>query len=475
MMMTINKINVILPFSAKAWATLLEIAIAQRDLIGSELQVNLIDVARLESPLPVSFRRRSLQRKICHEYAFNVIKPSLHLKDIFGFLFGILPDYRRVKLGQIGSIHIRDTPIGEILRCRISAAMGSRQFESKEIPIKLFLKHYWVTYAATCVSMQLLTSHPAPIYAYNGREPLAASFINIAKRKGLEVILAERGSKSSKYQIFPNSPHFHPDWWDLIEEFSRLSGTISSEQQKEVHIYIQNKLHGIDSYFDEDWGGKFIDPKGRFQSLPFPAGYVCYFSSSTTEFSPFEEYNSKLGYVDQFDAVKDLAEVCLNNNLQLVVRRHPNSIGKDGVDRESATWETLAKKFSNLIYLSPFETYNSYEIAKKASCVMVWKSSIGFETLCLRKPTYALGPAKWAMVEQVRAWNRDKIQSAVVSGNQDCQELISAYSLFMTQSGTPYSYFKDSSKLGVTLRSGKKIQNTIFERTRRKIQILLSR
>lgn len=470
-----NEINIILPFSAKAWATLLEIAIAKRNEIGRELKVNLIDVARLESPLPISLGRRSLQRKISKGYEFKVIKPRLLLKEILRFLLRALPDYRRVKLGQIGGIQICDTPIGEILNCRISAAMGSRQFKSQEIPLKLFLKHYWVTYAATCVSTRLLTSKPAPIYAYNGREPLAASFINVAKKKGLEVILAERGSKSSKYQVFPNSPHFHPDWWELILQFSSLNGAISSEEQEEIDIYIQKKLHGVDSYFDENWGGKFINPEYGFQSSLLSEDYVCYFSSSTTEFSPFEEYNSNLGYVDQFDAVTDLAQVCLENNLQLIVRRHPNSIGKDGIDRESIAWETLVKKFSNIFYISPFETYNSYEIAKRARCVMVWKSSIGFETLCLKKPTYALGPAKWAMVEQVRAWSKDRIQSAVINGDQDCKELIAAYSLFMTMSGTPYCYFKDSSKLGVTLRSGKKIQNTIFERSRRKIRILFSK
>ena len=106
---------------------------------------------------------------------------------------------------------------------------------------------------------------------------------------------------------------------------------------------------------------------------------------------------------------------------------------------------------------------------------MVWKSSIGFETLCLKKPTYALGPAKWAMNDEVRVWDRDQIERALDSTEQNCGELISAYSLFMTQSGTSYTFFKNSNKWGVTLPSGKKIYNTFFERSRRKLLLILSK
>jgi hypothetical protein len=473
--MTQNKINVILPHSAKAWATLLEIALAYRKLYGEKVHINLVDACALENAYPISYRRRAIQKKIAHENNFNVFRARVQPLDLLGFLLQSNMDFRKVRSGDIFSLCIKGIQVGHILHCRIAAAMGSRQYNSWQVPFKVFLKHYFVTYTSTRTAIRFLRSEPAPVVAYNGREPLAASFINIALGNRLKVVLAERGPTSSKYQIFPNSPHFHPDWWKLIQDKFGERDELSNEEIEEIEKYIENKLRGRDSYFDEDWGRKFIPQKSKVEFSSLSQGYVCYFSSSTTEFSPFNEYNSQLGYVNQFEAVRDLAEACMERNTQLVIRRHPNSIGKDGIDRESSLWELLIKDFSNIVYLSPFDTYNSYDLARGARAVMVWKSSIGFETLCLKKPTYALGPAKWAMNDEVRVWDRDQIERALDSTEQNCGELISAYSLFMTQSGTSYTFFKNSNKWGVTLPSGKKIYNTLFERSRRKLLLILSK
>jgi len=472
---TENRINVILPHSAKAWAALLEIAMAHRKLFGEKIHINLFDVSALENPYPISYGRRALQKKIVRENNFSVFRARVRPLDLLGVLLQSKLDFRKVKSGDFSTLQIKGMSVGHILDCRIAAAMGSRQYNSKQVPFWVFFKHYFVTYTSTLTAIRFLGSEPATVVAYNGREPLAASFINIALSSRLQVVLAERGPTSSRYQIFPNSPHFHPDWWKLIQDKFGERDALSSEEVEDTKKYIENKLRGRDSYFDEDWGRKFSPQKSQNKLPGLSPGYVCYFSSSTTEFSPFSKYNSQLGYVDQFEAVRDLAEACMERNTQLVIRRHPNSIGKDGIDRESTSWELVVKDFSNIVYLSPFDTYNSYDLARGARAVMVWKSSIGFETLCLKKPTYALGPAKWAMNDEVRVWDRDQIERALEITEQNCDELISAYSLFMTQSGTSYTFFKNSNKWGVTLPSGKKIYNTFFERARRKLLPTLSK
>ena len=158
--MTSNTINVVLPHSAKAWTTLIEIAIAQRNALGSELRINLVDVSNLESPYLISIRRRFLQRKISREFNFNLIRSRLSLSESLGFLAGILPNFKRVKSGKIESIHIRNTNVGKILHCRIAAAMGIRQFKSEEVPLKLFLNQYMII-------MKMMSKHtykiPKPI------------------------------------------------------------------------------------------------------------------------------------------------------------------------------------------------------------------------------------------------------------------------------------------------------------------------
>lgn len=456
----VNAFLTILPHNAKSWATLIDFS------YSSNNSFDLADLSSVESSWPLSFRRKFFQRKILKSKKFRLLKYRnylvlnlyLYLKTFFAW---------RLFCNSLNTqIFVQKYNVYAILHCRISAYMGDRYFNRNETPLKVFRKHFNITFKTINYVEKLFKNNSySNLVVYNGREPLAASAILIAKNYGSNILILERGSSSSQFQVFKVSPHFHPEWWELITSFN-LEGEIDRNNPN-IDEFLNNKLLGIDTYFGERWNEK--DAKKRNSQVSLPRDYIAFFTSSSTEFSPFDEYNCTLGYSDQYEAVSALMRSCDKFQLPLVVRRHPNSIGADGVDREEKSWNLILSKFKNVLYLGPKIDINSYDIAKGAKSVYVWKSSIGFETLALDLPTYALGPAKWAWNPKVQVWNQSKIDESLL--NPVCYKdlIVHQYARFMTLSGSHMSLFKEVQKWGVLTNDDKKIVNTIGERTRRKL------
>lgn len=135
--------------------------------------------------------------------------------------------------------------------------MGSRFFDHSEVRFRTFYKHFSVNQRVEYFIKNNLISivkSDDVLVLYNGREPLEATLIFFAKRFGLSVRILERGSSSNRYQIFPTSPHFHPDWWELITDYAKANIAVSENEATKA--YIKNRLSGYDTYFEEDWGRK---------------------------------------------------------------------------------------------------------------------------------------------------------------------------------------------------------------------------
>jgi hypothetical protein len=121
-------------------------------------------------------------------------------------------------------------------------------------------------------------------------------------------------------------------------------------------------------------------------------------------------------------------------------------------------------------YIAPKEDYSSYKLTEDAAVVFVWRSSMGYESMLMGKPTYALGTSKWAWDQQVQCWTREKIEKAIHSPKLEpvSVNIIEKFSEFMSSSGTQYTLFKSVEKWGVITISDTKIFNLFLQRVRSK-------
>jgi len=340
----------------------------------------------------------------------------------------------------------------DAILCRLSQTMGSRYFSLREVPLIFFFKFTREAFLGQ-LAYQFLKEVFSQVTLFNGREPLESVIIRKSMDDGIKVDLTERASSDSRYENYSISPHFQPEWWDKARSFWEDSQPIDIERSKEIQQYLELKSKGFDSFLGQKWHQFYVEQVQDFTDL---RPYVVFFTTSTHEFSPIVEYECHFGFSDQFEVAKTLGDICRKLGYNLVVRRHPNSLSPhDNRDREASLWDELSSPTT--VVFGPNYSVNSIELAKNSHVAFVWRSSVGIETLFEGVPTYALGSARWAMDESVRAWSKEKIYSIISNPAQNASLPLKIYANYMAKGGIPLKYFESVNRNFITSLSGARI------------------
>lgn len=441
----------------KSWAIGLEIAC---NLAQTGREVLILDFSDFEKHWPFSLHRRMMQFKLTSRYKIRVQKVQRRKAPDSFFSFADISS-----IDELARLKFQGLDIGNIILASLYAKFGSSSLDFSQIKISE-VRHTIALVVDTLFSimqLQFLKHFPfQEVVVFNGREPIEACCLLLAKNLNIPTRISERASTSDRYCIYAQSPHTNSEWWDKIGEFNRSvkSGAIVlSEQKRET--YKINKSSGFDPYQKIKWR-EFMDQSERID-LP-SSRYVVFYSVSTGEKSPFPEFDTRLGFSDQFIALEALIEIADQLNLTVVIRRHPNSLGTDGVDRELNQWD----KFQNLpgvVYIGPTERIDSYVLATGAYACFTWRSTIGFDTLCLGIPTYSLGPSKWAFAQSQRAWDKEQLAQALEAPTFPNLELLNLYADYMSHFGEKLTFFREIERWGYISNSGVRVSNFLFQRS----------
>ena len=446
--------------STKSWAFGIEVA--YREALESQ-NVIFIDVSKLTSSRPLSFSRKKFTRIFCKKYNIELFEFKIFsMIGINAFLLTLRNIKNFFLTDSFNFSFNENINTNEIVRARLSQTLGTPSFDNRDVPLSLLFKNLFQIYCSEKLARNFSINKTDKLIVFNGREPIEATWITVAKNFSTTISITERASSRSKFETYYVSPHFHPEWWKKIEQFSDSVDFSKPEIIKASSDYLKNKVEGYDSFLGQKWS-QFYYKNSKKMSLASKS-YVVFFTTSSHEYSPISDFNSDLGYKNQFDGLKDLSMICKSLNYHLVIRRHPNSISTlDQKDRENRIWDQYIDK--NTTVIDPLDKVNSLELASDARVVFVWRSGIGIETINLGVPTYALGTAKWALDESVRCWTPSKIKDAILNPKEYPLELLSKYLAYMSSGGEKLLIFKYVDRWGVTLQNGKVIFNYLLERT----------
>jgi hypothetical protein len=290
--------------------------------------------------------------------------------------------------------------------------------------------------------------HYQEFYCFNGRQLEESACISAARSAGLKTYILEKGCNEKKFMIYRSSPHNNLEWWANIEKFISDIDIASEPITSKAKSYLDSKSRGFDPFEKKKWI-ELMDDRRSDESLSDKIDYVVFFSVSTGEVSPFPDFMPELGFRSQEAAINALIEICGEAGKTLVIRRHPNSLGVNGLDAEEEFWKSLIKNQKHLIYIPPKSRVDSYEICKKASAIFTWRSTIGIDTLHLGIPTFALGPAKWARNKEVQAFSRESIRYAIASPGRPHMQSSLEFAVYITNFGLPYRSFSKVDRWGV--------------------------
>ena len=297
-----------------------------------------------------------------------------------------------------------EIPIGTLVKSLIARNMGSSQFaliDCPQLQVNEIATKAIYSYLQTNDAIKNSSSKPDLGIAHGGRDAYSAGAVVAFERQGIKVSPVEAGGVQSRWSLFENSPHYAPDFW------SRMECTPDEPfDQQLVKQWWESRLAGSDHFASKEWGSSRI--RGLMPEN-LPKTFITFFTTSDFEIPVFRKFDfSPSAYKNQFEAFNNLWNVAQKSGAHIIIRRHPNSLDANGVDRESSLWEEV-KNLPGVTYIGPHEKIDSILLAKSSSKVFTYRSSVGIEAIWLGVPSYAMGAARWAWTDELRVWNNERL------------------------------------------------------------------
>ena len=464
-----TRVIVVIGSSHKSWAYGIERA---EKFLSQGHVVTVLDFSRVVGSRYRSFKKRAFERKFFERPNLSVVKLRRFSINYFYSLLKVssyIATYSFSRKLFVPNWGIYSHFMISSVRCRLAQTLGSRDFPDNDIPMRFLRRFLMSSLFSNLVLQKHLQGKADLLSLFNGREPLEAILIRDCINHGVKIEITERASDDTKYEVYKTSPHYQPEWWSKSISFWEQCGEMEGFDRTAAHDYLVRKTEGYDSFTGRKWG-QYLGNDNFLTGLDSP--YILFFATSTHEYSPISEFESTLGFQNQFVALESLINAAKKHNLVVVVKRHPNSLSPlDGKDREKSLWDKYADDKCQII--GPRARVNAHGLAKGSVACFVWRSSIGVETLALGVPTYALGSARWALVEEVRTWSTDSIEKVLNSPTLPKHKLLEMYSNYMAKGGTSLSVFSSVNRNFALTRTGSRIYDKFMGRQASQVFVLL--
>jgi hypothetical protein len=358
-------------------------------------------------------------------------------------------------------------PLGRLVKSLIARSMGSSNFQIIDCPPKqvfdISFKSIF-SYLQTNTAIHQLGLQLDLAVAHGGRDAYSAGAICAFREHGIETRLVESGGVPARWSMFDTSPHFSPDFWARLELTNIQNHSVDS-----ITEWWGQRLAGSDHFRTEEWG--HTRTAGLLpQNLP--ETYVSFFTTSDFEIPVFENFEIFPGeFKSQTEAFIGLYKVAQERNIHIVVRRHPNSVDQFGKDREISLWRDVSS-LPGVTYLGPHEKVDSIALARGSKIAFTFKSSVGIEAIWLGTPAFALGPARWAWTEELRAWDTNRLRDVVAGNYEANQNHAIRWANMMLTMDFPNTQFR-SIQGNKCIFEGLEVTNSTFEDIADKLLVLL--
>ena len=232
---------------------------------------------------------------------------------------------------------------------------------------------------------------PDIAYLFNGRPAELRAALRACQAKGVKIYTHERGATMYKYDLFEETtPH---DFEYVQNEIERYWVNGSSDKTAISEDWYLKRRQGIEI----DWISFIKDQKQDHLPNNFSKDKknIGIFISSEDEFAAIEEIDmtSEL-YIEQTDAVKDIAEYFKDDNsIHFYLRVHPNLKAVDNSQvRDIKSLENM--NFPNLTVIHAESVIDTYALIDNCDKIITFGSTTGLEAVIANKPSILVGN-KW--------------------------------------------------------------------------------
>jgi hypothetical protein len=227
---------------------------------------------------------------------------------------------------------------------------------------------------------------PDVFYLFNGRFAALRPALRAAQNLGIKTFVHDRAGILQRYLLIEDTyPH------DI------------EYQKKQIEMYWNDerphreKEEMARQWFEERRGGKDqswfsftkSQRKGNLpESFDSSKRNIAIFISSEDEFESIAGWQNPI-YKNQNDAIRAMINADIDEDIRFYLRIHPNLKGL----KNAQTRELAELKAPNLITIPADAKIDSYELMGACEKVIVFRSTMGIESVFWRKPSILIGRA----------------------------------------------------------------------------------
>jgi hypothetical protein len=284
------------------------------------------------------------------------------------------------------------------------------------------------------LSLLLIRKHrPDLVYLFNGGTVGTHPIFLASQKLGVSTLVHERGSSKNTYIIWDRPSQYVDEFKKHINQYAR--GRSAHEARLSAATFFYRQRHGRVNNFG------IINAQDHHLDISIPgchARFVVYFTSSNNEllFMPGQEYANALGSQDE--VLTTLARVCAEENIQLIIKMHPNT---------PVTEQAAYEQYSNgdkCIVISADSSISSYKLGEMAYRNFSYGSTITWELMYAGKPCAPLADSYGGGEEGVLTLDseeaiRDYLLNPLPSINR---QFPIKYADFMCAHGENYDFYR---------------------------------
>lgn len=284
----------------------------------------------------------------------------------------------------------RDLPIGEwavsTVMTHFRISLAEQLADPRILPIhRRFLRDTLLTFLT--LDRVLSDERIDAVFLFNARfYPYRAAF-EAAKRRGLRVLVHERGRIADSFSFFDDETCLSSrPMRRLAKAWSNIPLDAAAIGRLEGHF--SGKLVGQSSHWPSFYETVREADIYAVLDIPRNARLVGLFTTSSDEIAHFENYSN---VTRQFELIDNIARALAGSDFVLVVRHHPaiGGMSAGGVEVsgfEQAYRQALGRR-ANMRILMPSDDVSSYALFPHLTAAIAPFSSIAMETIAYGIPT----------------------------------------------------------------------------------------
>jgi hypothetical protein len=281
-------------------------------------------------------------------------------------------------------------PVADWVRLSLQSHFRAGHLDVTVPEVESAVRRYLLSGLIACFALSRLLDESAPdaLLLFNGRMSSTRVALELARARGIRVIVHERGARHEWMTLTENMP------WHALEPLRRYwrewgEVPLTAGELAEIDDVMEARAEGRDLPWTPLTANRQSPAKVREElGLSTRRPVWVLFTSSDDEIAGLADYASPFGTQGAWIA-KTIDYARRHPEIDLVIRAHPNTGSKRSQGANVTQLAELDRLTAdlppNVRLVRPDDEISSYTLMDLCTVALVWVSTVGLETACRGK------------------------------------------------------------------------------------------